>query len=92
MIKNTVRKVALVTGGSRGLGKDMAISLAKIGIDVVLTYNTNKQEGDKVVDTIRGLGCKAAVMQLDVSQIASFDMFLKQLKIVLRENWKGLIF
>lgn len=50
-------KIALVTGGSRGLGKDMALSLAKKGIDVILTYKTNKMEAEKVVsqksDSIR---------------------------------------
>jgi NAD(P)-dependent dehydrogenase (short-subunit alcohol dehydrogenase family) len=87
MMKNKVKKVALITGGSRGLGKDMALSLAHMGIGVVLTYHTNKQEGDKVADTIRGLGGKAVALQFDVSQISSFDAFLEQLKAVLRETW-----
>ena len=80
-------KIAIITGGSRGLGKDMALSLARVGIDVVLTYHSNKQEGDKVADTIRGLGGKAVALQFDVSQISSFDAFLEQLKAVLRETW-----
>lgn len=46
----------MVTGGSRGLGRNMAISLARKGIDVVLTYNSNKQEADKVVTEIQSLG------------------------------------
>jgi NAD(P)-dependent dehydrogenase (short-subunit alcohol dehydrogenase family) len=87
MTKNQVKKIALITGGSRGLGKDMALSLARIGIDVVLTYHSNKQEGDRVVDTIRGWGGKAVALQFDVSRISSFDAFLEQLKAVLRKTW-----
>ncbi len=87
MIENQAKKIALITGGSRGLGKDMALSLASTGIDVVLTYHSNKQEGDRVVDTIRGLGGKARALQFDVSKISLFDAFLEQLKAVLRETW-----
>jgi NAD(P)-dependent dehydrogenase (short-subunit alcohol dehydrogenase family) len=49
-------KIAVVTGGSRGLGKDMALSLARKGIDVALTYLTNKNEAEKVAAEIQGLG------------------------------------
>jgi len=52
-------KIALVTGGSRGLGKNMSISLAKKGIDVILTYNSNRQKADEVVTEIESLGQKA---------------------------------
>jgi NAD(P)-dependent dehydrogenase (short-subunit alcohol dehydrogenase family) len=75
---STKSKVALVTGGSRGLGKNMAISLAKKGIDVVLTYNSNKDEADKVVAEIQSLGQKAAAFQLNAGDVKSFDNFLKQ--------------
>jgi NAD(P)-dependent dehydrogenase (short-subunit alcohol dehydrogenase family) len=75
---NTKNKIALVTGGSRGLGKDMAINLAKKGIDVVLTYNTNKTEADKVVTEIQSLQRKAAAFQLDAGNVKSFDNFWKQ--------------
>ena len=87
MVENKAKKIALITGGSRGLGKDMALSLARIGIDIVLTYHSNKQEGAKVVDTIWGMGGKAVALQLDVSRISSFDTFLEQFKAVLRETW-----
>jgi len=69
----------LVTGGSRGLGRNMAISLAKKGIDVVLTYNSNQQEADKVVAEIQSLGQKAFALQLDASNVKSFDNFFSQL-------------
>lgn len=80
-------KIAIVTGGSRGLGKDMALSLARHGIDVILTYHTQKQEADKVADTIRGLGLKASALPFDVSRVSTFDAFLGQVKTVLRETW-----
>lgn len=79
-------KIALVTGGSRGLGRNMAIALAKKGIDVVLTYNSNKEEADKVVAEIQALGQKAAAFQLDAGNIKSFDDFLKQVTTHLQEE------
>lgn len=83
---STNKKTALVTGGSRGLGKDMALSLAKKGIDVVLTYHSKKQEADQVVAEIRALGQKAAAFQLDAGNISSFDGFMKQVTTHLKEQ------
>lgn len=80
-------KIALVTGGSRGLGKDMALSLAKKGIDVILTYHTKKAEADKVVNEIIGLKQKAVALPFDVSDIGSFDNFLSTISEVLTKNW-----
>jgi len=84
MSKN--KKIALVTGGSRGLGRDMALSIAKKGIDVVLTYNSNKKEADEVVAQIQSLGQNAVAFQLDTSNIKSFDDFLKQVGTYLTET------
>lgn len=75
---STKNKIALITGGSRGLGKNMAISIAKKGIDVVLTYNTNKDEADKVVAAIRESGQNAYAFQLDTGNTGSFDKFINQ--------------
>lgn len=72
---DTKNKIALVTGGSRGLGRNMALALAKKGIGVVLTYNSNKTEADTVVSEIRSMGQKAAAFQLDAGNIATFDGF-----------------
>lgn len=82
----TKSKTALVTGGSRGLGRNMAISIARKGIDVVLTYKTNKQEADKVVAEIRSLGQNAAAFQLDASNVQSFDAFLQNVTEYLKTN------
>jgi NAD(P)-dependent dehydrogenase (short-subunit alcohol dehydrogenase family) len=80
-------KIALVTGGSRGLGKDMALSLAKKGIDVILTYNTNKVEAEKVISQIERSGRNAVALKFDVSDIKSFDKFISELLISLQTNW-----
>jgi NAD(P)-dependent dehydrogenase (short-subunit alcohol dehydrogenase family) len=84
---STQTKIALVTGGSRGLGKDMATSIAKKGIDVILTYQSNKTEADKTVEAIEGLGRKAASLQLDMSKPATLDNFIQQLKELLQSKW-----
>ena len=80
-------KIALVTGGSRGLGRDMAISLSKKGIDVVLTYNSKKEDAEKVVSEISALGQKAVALQFDVSDIPSLDNFIVRLSFALKEVW-----
>ena len=81
------RKIALVTGGSRGLGEDMAVNLAKKGLDVVLTYQSNKVEADKTVQEIESLGQKAYALQLDVSQVGSFDAFVEEIKKVTNSHF-----
>jgi NAD(P)-dependent dehydrogenase (short-subunit alcohol dehydrogenase family) len=80
-------KIALVTGGSRGLGKDMALALAKKGIDVVLTYNTSKTEAEKVVAEITNSGRKAMALPFNVGDIKSFDGFLSDVSSSLQKNW-----
>jgi NAD(P)-dependent dehydrogenase (short-subunit alcohol dehydrogenase family) len=80
-------KIALVTGGSRGLGKNMALSLAKKGINVVLTYNSKADEATAVVKEIEALGAKAAALQLNAGDVKSFDAFFGQLKTVLKDTF-----
>ncbi len=80
-------KIALVTGGSRGLGKDMALALATKGIDVVLTYKTNKDEAEKTVEEIISIGRKATSLHLDMGDIKSLDSFITQLGTSLQKNW-----
>ena len=62
-----VNKVALVTGGSRGIGKACALELAKAGYDVVINYAGNEEAANKTVDEIKTLGQKAAAKKFDVS-------------------------
>lgn len=84
---NSMQKIALVTGGSRGLGRNSAIALSLKGIDVIITYHTRKDEAEKVVKEIEGNGRKAAALQLDAGNVSSFDTFVSQLSIVLKEKW-----
>ncbi len=81
-------KIALITGGSRGLGKSMALCLAAKANDVIITYNSNKELADAVVAEIEGLGQKAAALQLDVSDIKSLPSFLRSVAELLKIKWK----
>lgn len=80
-------KVAIVTGGSRGLGRNMALSLAQKGIAVILTYHSKKAEADAVVRQIESDGHQAHALQLDVSNSKSFAAFVQQVKNVLKDKW-----
>ena len=80
-------KIALITGGSRGLGRNTAVHLARSGVDVVLTYHSNKAEADAAVDEIRALGRKAAALQLDTSDVATFDAFVASLRETLKSTF-----
>lgn len=82
-------KTALVTGGSRGLGKSMALHLAAKGIDVIITYNNRKDAADEVVAAIKQQGRNAAALQLDVAQSNAFDTFTKELEQVLNSSFNN---
>lgn len=84
---NSMKKIALVTGGSRGLGRNSALALARKGIDVIITYHSRKEEAENVVREIEALGQKGAMLQLDTGKVSSFDAFVSQLKDVLTEEW-----
>lgn len=85
---NTTTKIALVTGGSRGLGRDMAIRLAEKGNDVIITYQSKKEAAEEVVNLIEKSGQKAAAVFLDTSNFESLDNFIDQLKAVLDSKWQ----
>jgi len=80
-------KIALVTGGSRGLGKNMALAIAKKGLDVIITYNSQKDEADAVVTEIKALGQRAKSLQLNVAEAGSFDSFFTEITHVLSESF-----
>lgn len=74
-----MNKIALITGGSRGLGRSGALELAKQGTDVVITYLHNKQAALEVVSDIESLGQKAIAMQLDSRDFSAYPAFVEQL-------------
>ena len=75
-----VIKTAIITGGSRGLGKDMALSIARKGLDVILTYRSKEEEAKEVVAMINQLGQKAAALQLDLTDLTTLDIFKTKVK------------
>lgn len=81
-------KIAIVTGASRGLGRNTALSIARHGGDVIVTYQSREQEAQAVVAEIRAMGRKALAFQLDSSNIASFAPFAERLRAALRDHWQ----
>jgi NAD(P)-dependent dehydrogenase (short-subunit alcohol dehydrogenase family) len=81
-------RIALITGGSRGLGRNAAMKLAESGIDVILTFRSNAAEAESAVTAIRQLGGRAAALQLDVAESHSFDAFVGEVRQQLREHWQ----
>ncbi len=81
-------KIALVTGASRGLGKNSVLSLAKKGVDAIVTYHSNEEEAKSVVSAIASIGCKAVALQLDTSNTKTFDDFVAQVQQVLKDQWQ----
>ncbi|MEO7066383.1 MAG: SDR family oxidoreductase [Rhodanobacter sp.] len=80
--------IALVTGGSRGLGRNAALALARQGTDVILTYHSRIDEAHAVVSEIEAMGRRAASMQLDVSEADRFPAFAHAVHDVLAEHWQ----
>jgi len=80
-------KIALVTGGSRGLGKDMALRLAEKGFGVILTYRTKKEEAEAVVLGIQAMKQKAVALPFDANDVKSIDAFLLLVSESLSSIW-----
>ncbi|MDH0863584.1 SDR family oxidoreductase [Mitsuaria sp. GD03876] len=84
----TTRKIALITGGSRGLGRNAAVHLARRGIDSIVTYRSRQDEAQSVIDEIQRLGGRAAALQLDVGDSGAFPAFAQALRQVLKTQWQ----
>lgn len=80
--------IAIITGGSRGLGKSMALKSAEKGHDIILTYQTKKAEADAVVHQIHAIGRKSIALPLDVSQSKSFGAFRTAVSDVLKQKFQ----
>lgn len=79
-----ISSIALVTGGSRGLGRSTVEALARRGVTPIFTYNTNESEADKVVALVEQAGNKAVALQLNTGDTASFDQFTDTFNQTLR--------
>ena len=79
--------LSLVTGASRGLGRNTALSIARHGGDVIVTYRVGKDAADAVVADIRALGRKAVALRLDTSKVSSFPDFVMAVRAALEDTW-----
>jgi NAD(P)-dependent dehydrogenase (short-subunit alcohol dehydrogenase family) len=80
--------IAVVTGGSRGLGRNAVLKLAAHGVDVLLTYRSNRAEADSVVSQVTAAGRRAVALPLDVSASGSFAAFATQVSQTLAKTWQ----
>ena len=80
--------ISLITGASRGLGRNTAISIARGGGDVILTYRSGEAEAREVVADIEAMGRKAVALKLDVTDVASFPAFADSLRSTLLATWQ----
>ena len=79
-------KIAIITGGSRGIGRNTALNLARRGVDLIFTYHAKKQEAETVVGEIEAMGRKAAASRLDTGDVRAFDGFVADVRKTL-ESW-----
>ncbi len=82
------KKIAIITGGSRGLGRNTALHLARKGVDVIFTFRSKQAEADALVAEIAQLGGKAVAFQLDVGNSKSFAEFVERIRMALRTHWQ----
>src|SRR5580692_12984936 len=94
-MSNENYKTAIVTGGSRGLGRNTAIHLARRGVDILFTYRSNQKEADSLVREVEAIGRKAAGFRLDTGDIHAFDGFAADVRKTLhgwgRERFEYLV-
>lgn len=84
----TTPTIALITGASRGLGRNAALKLAAQGSDLILTYRSNRAEAEAVVAAVQALGRRAVALPLDVGDSASFEAFAGQVREALTTHWQ----
>jgi NAD(P)-dependent dehydrogenase (short-subunit alcohol dehydrogenase family) len=88
MTNPNLQAIAIITGGSRGLGKSMALHLAERGVDSILTYRSGSDEAKAVVSEVESKGRKAVALRLDVADSSSIGAFVEALKVELARGWQ----
>src|SRR6266567_5332049 len=78
-------KIAIVTGGSRGIGRNTVLCLARRGVRSIFTYNSNRAEADKVVALAAEAGARSIALQLDTGNVGAFDGFVGHVQEELAE-------
>lgn len=73
-------RIAIITGGSRGLGRNTAINLARRGVDIIFTYRANQEEANSLIREIEAMGRKAAAFRLDTGETRAFDGFVSEVR------------
>jgi NAD(P)-dependent dehydrogenase (short-subunit alcohol dehydrogenase family) len=81
-------KIALITGASRGLGRNTALNIAREGSDVIITYQSREEGARAVVAEIVAMGRRAISLQLDVGDASALKLFAERLRAALRETWQ----
>jgi NAD(P)-dependent dehydrogenase (short-subunit alcohol dehydrogenase family) len=76
-------RIAIVTGGSRGLGRNTVLSLAQRGVNSIFTFHSHRAEADKVVAAAGEMGAKAVALHLDMGDVGAFDAFVRSVRSTL---------
>lgn len=84
----TAPKLAVITGASRGLGRETALGIARKGGDAVITYHSRAEDAQAVVEEIQAMGRKAVALRLDTGAAATFADFATRLKVALQQTWQ----
>ncbi|MCK1728311.1 SDR family oxidoreductase [Bradyrhizobium sp. 142] len=79
--------ISIVTGGTRGLGRNTALSIGRHGGDVILTYRSGAAEAETTIQEMKALGRKTVALPLDVSKVSSFKTFANEVQATLKKNW-----
>ncbi|WP_217576216.1 SDR family NAD(P)-dependent oxidoreductase, partial [Streptomyces sp. GbtcB7] len=84
---STTQKIAVITGANRGLGRAYALHLAQAGVDVVVTYRSNRDEAEEVASAVTDQGRSSVALRLDTSVVNTFADFAEQLGTELQARW-----